>query len=48
MQIRTIQELTQILSQFPPETKVEGAFEDPLNLFVIFHPNFGTKTISIE
>jgi len=37
-----------ILSKFPPDTRIHGAFEDPINIHVIFHPQFGIKTISIE
>jgi hypothetical protein len=48
LNIKTTQELIDILSKFPSETKIHGAFEDPINIFVIFHRNFGIKTISIE
>jgi hypothetical protein len=47
-QVRTAADLINLLSQFPLDTKIHGAFDDPVTVFVIFHPNFGTKTISIE
>jgi hypothetical protein len=48
MEVKTAKELIDILSMFPPDTHVHGAFEDPININIIFHPQFGIKTISIE
>jgi hypothetical protein len=47
-ELRTVKEMMDILSKFPPDTRIHGAFEDPINIHVIFHPQFGIKTISIE
>lgn len=47
-EVRTIAELMKILSEFPPETKIHGAFEDPLIVIELFHKNFGVKTLSFE
>lgn len=46
-ELKTTKELIDILSKFPPDTRIHGAFEDPVNAHVIFHPQFGIKTISI-
>lgn len=47
-EVRTVVELIQLLNQFPPETKIHGPFDDPINVVELFHKNFGIKSLSLE
>jgi hypothetical protein len=47
-EVRTIADLMRVLSEFPSNTKIHGAFEDPLIVVELFHKNFGVKTLSFE